>query len=102
MAVSIRKPDGEDLTGIHGILERCLAEMKRPGIDQWDEIYPHADGLTRDIREETLFIPVVDGEVAGVAVLNRHEDPEYLDLAWRHGPEGVEKEIRRKEDGTKV
>ena len=65
------------------LLERCIDEMRRLGIDQWDDVYPSLDWFAADVAAATLYTArTADGDVAGIFVVNEYQDPEYGDVGW--------------------
>ena len=56
--------------------------MRDAGIDQWDDRYPTESTLRQDIADATMYVAHRDADLAGVIVLNEHQDPEYADVPW--------------------
>ena len=58
--------------------------MDAQGIHQWDEIYPSRTTLQTDIEKQYLAVMEVDGQIAGMIVINSEESPEYQTIHWQH------------------
>lgn len=71
-----------DLDGIMPLVRAAVRHMDDHGIFQWDEVYPDLQTFTDDLAEGTLYTAHVDGNLAGVIVLNEFQDPEYGDVEW--------------------
>jgi ribosomal protein S18 acetylase RimI-like enzyme len=56
--------------------------MRSKGIDQWDEVYPDHPTVARDVDEASTFVATVQGVLAGMAVLNERQAPEYEVVPW--------------------
>jgi ribosomal protein S18 acetylase RimI-like enzyme len=56
--------------------------MRAAGIEQWDEVYPDATVIARDIAARTLEV-MCDGEVIVACItVDRNMDPLWKDLDW--------------------
>ena len=64
------------------VVRECIAEMRRAGIDQWDEIYPDRATFLQDLHERTLFIAADGDAIAGAYVLNECQNEEYREVPW--------------------
>lgn len=65
------------------LLRDCIADMRRTGIDQWDEIYPSHKTLLTDIQAGTMHLGVHNREtLVGALVLNEFQDAEWSKAEW--------------------
>jgi GNAT superfamily N-acetyltransferase len=63
-------------------LRDCVATMRGAGIEQWDEIYPDAAVIDRDIAGGTLEVMVEHEHIAACITIDRNVDPLWKDLDW--------------------
>jgi ribosomal protein S18 acetylase RimI-like enzyme len=63
--------------------------MSASGIEQWDEVYPTDAILESDIQDGSMYVAVVEGELAGLIVLNEQQDPTYAGVLWAYVSERV-------------
>ncbi|MGD8282175.1 MAG: GNAT family N-acetyltransferase [Gemmatimonadota bacterium] len=77
-----------DLPAVMMLVRRCIEEMRRRGIDQWDDIYPGRTRFAEDVNAGSLWIASSHGaDLVGVFTLDEHQDVEYADVPWRfEGP----------------
>jgi ribosomal protein S18 acetylase RimI-like enzyme len=81
--LSIRVAEESDLPAAMTLVRACIEDMRRRGIEQWDEIYPARDRLVLDVAEGSLYVATSDDEpLAGMLVLNDYQDAEYADVSW--------------------
>lgn len=80
--LAIRLATQDDVPAVMALVRACVADMRKNGIEQWDEIYPDEKTLLRDAGSGTLFIAEDDGGLIGVLVINEYQDPEYADVPW--------------------
>lgn len=79
----IRKAIESDLDAIVDIKDAAVEIFKTEGNPQWDAEYPTRASFQQDIADDSLYVYVQDGRVAGFACINSDEPPEYLALTWR-------------------
>lgn len=75
MHIRVATPD--DLPAILAVLARSLPLLHAQGNRQWDETYPTADILARDIARNDLYIAEHDARVAGFAYISSHPEQGY-------------------------
>lgn len=79
----IRAASVEDLDDVMILVRDCIADMRRAGIEQWDEIYPDRGTLLADLRAGTMHVAGLDREpLTGIVVVNDHQDREYAAVPW--------------------
>jgi ribosomal protein S18 acetylase RimI-like enzyme len=74
----------EDLPFLLEVVRGCISVMESQGIYQWDDIYPDEKTLRNDIDTKTLWVARIDGRIAGMIVLNEHQEKEYQQLTWQY------------------
>ncbi len=78
----IRKAKLEDLDEIYSIVKEAVRLMNEQGNFQWDENYPLPEHFEKDINEDTLYVKLIDNEIAGIVCLTYHEDDYYKNVNW--------------------
>ena len=86
--LSISLATETDLSAVMELVARCIEDMRRRGIDQWDDVYPSLQRLALDVAAGTLHL-ARSGEDELVFVLDRTQDPEYADVPWTMTEEPV-------------
>lgn len=72
----IRKATIDEVQKITQITEDVKKIMHEvDNIPQWDEGYPNYDVFYNDIKNETLYVFEIEGEIAGYIVVNMQEEP---------------------------
>ena len=79
-----RKAVSNDLDHIMMLIKRAIAHMQELEIYQWDEIYPARADFEADLQKHTLYVGVVNEQIAAVFVLNETYDPEYMVAEWKY------------------
>jgi GNAT superfamily N-acetyltransferase len=80
--IEIREASTADIEPILDLVRACIAGMRSRGIDQWDEVYPDRRAIESDIRGGTAVVAIGDQTIAGFAVLDEHQEPEYGEVPW--------------------
>lgn len=80
----IRKANKREVVRLMDIVNAASASMSVQGIEQWDEVYPNANVLKRDIAEGNLYVLEENKIVQGMVVLNDFQDKEYADICWKY------------------
>jgi GNAT superfamily N-acetyltransferase len=81
--ISIRFATLQDMTVLMRLVRDCIDEMRRAGIDQWDDVYPDEATLRADMHAQSMYLAKRDGHGAiGAFVLNEFQNPEYSDVPW--------------------
>lgn len=80
----VRKATKREVVRLMEIVRAASASMSAMGIDQWDDVYPNADVLKRDIAEGNLYVIEENRIVEGMVVLNEFQDKEYVDVCWKY------------------
>jgi GNAT superfamily N-acetyltransferase len=80
--IEIREASSADIEPIVDLVRACIVGMRSRGIDQWDEVYPDRGTIESDVLGGTALVVIAGGSIAGFAVLNGHQEPEYADVPW--------------------
>jgi ribosomal protein S18 acetylase RimI-like enzyme len=83
VSIEIREASAVDIEPALDLLRACIAGLRSRGIDQWDELYPDRRTIERDVRDGAAVVAVADQTIAGFAVLDEHQEPEYSEVPWR-------------------
>ena len=80
----IRPANIEDLDPLMGITRRCIENLDKHGIYQWDKIYPSRKDFHEDIVEQTLYVITSPsgGNISGCICINEVEYPGYENAGW--------------------
>ncbi len=73
----------DDLHNVLALYAAAIQAMQAGGIDQWDDLYPDAPTLQRDIAERWMHLAIVDGQIVAAIVLNDFQDDEYASGDWQ-------------------
>ncbi|MDP4088644.1 MAG: GNAT family N-acetyltransferase [Bacillota bacterium] len=79
--MDIRKASQQEVSMIMELVKKAVADMISKGIEQWDDIYPNIEVISRDIAEGNLYV-YHDGVIKGIVVLNEYQDKEYEEVQW--------------------
>lgn len=71
-----------DLPELLALKNACIARMRADGIDQWDEVYPDAAVIVRDLAAGSLFVLREGGSILGCMTLDTAHDPLWQSMAW--------------------
>ncbi len=82
-----RRATEADMPRIMRVVREAQAFMATLGIDQWQDGYPSAEILLRDIGLGQLYVVEAEGEVRGIAALQTEREPIYDGIvgAWPCG-----------------
>jgi GNAT superfamily N-acetyltransferase len=84
MNISIQKLNLSYLEPLTDILSRVVQHLISNGIDQWDDKYPNAEILIRDLESQWAYGLFCDSQLAGYIVLNEFQDKEYAEIPWKY------------------
>lgn len=77
-----RRAKLEDLDAVARIFSEAVADMRRRGIDQWNEFYPNRDDLRADILRGEMQLGFLDEALACAWTVNGEFDEEYALGRW--------------------
>lgn len=75
--LEIKKAAEADLPRITELFDLARAYMKEAGIDQWQDGYPTAELLRKDINEENRYILCENGKILATAGFFLGTEPDY-------------------------
>ncbi len=81
-SASFIAPREEELPWIVALKNACVCRMRAEGIEQWDEVYPDAAVLSRDLSVGTLHVLREGGAIVGCLTLDTTHDPLWSGMAW--------------------
>jgi GNAT superfamily N-acetyltransferase len=82
MSLTIRTAVSGDAPVLLQLVRGCVSAMRAAGIEQWDEVYPDAAVIARDIAAGTLEVMCDGEEIAACITIDRNMDPLWKDLDW--------------------
>lgn len=82
MQLEIHPARDGSVDSVMELVNACIVAMRSQGIEQWDEVYPDRQTFSSDLAAGELYTAVLDGQLAGIFVLNAHQDPEYAEVSW--------------------
>jgi GNAT superfamily N-acetyltransferase len=82
MNFPIRTAGPDDTATLLQLTRDCVGAMRAAGIEQWDEVYPDAAVIARDIVAGTLVVMDGDEGVVACITIDRNMDPLWKDLDW--------------------
>ena len=71
-----------DLDSLMTITQRCIENLDKQGIYQWDEIYPSKKDFNNDILEQSLYVVTSAERIFGCVCIDQHEYPGYENANW--------------------
>lgn len=88
----IRRANNRDIEAIMGIISDAQAALRELGIDQWQDGYPTAEIIERDIESKVGYVYVEDNMVVGYAAIVLTGEMAYKqidDHVWGTGEDYV-------------
>jgi len=82
--LTIRPAIVADRDALLALVTACIDGMRAQQIDQWDEHYPNAVAIDRDLQQGTAYVGLHGGALVAMIVVNDYQDPEYADVAWQY------------------
>ncbi len=76
-----------DISHVMDLVKDCVAAMRAAGIEQWDEIYPNAESIARDIAAGTLHVFCDSGTIIACITVDQTHDPLWQAMRWSLGSE---------------
>jgi len=78
--IFIKRATLRDLPAIMAIIDHAKAQLKAAGSPQWQDGYPDAAALKKDVDGQQCWLLVVDGQVAGTATMIIGDEPSYVNI----------------------
>lgn len=82
--LTIRPAVVADRDALLALVTACIDGMRAQQIDQWDEQYPNAVAIDRDLQQGTAYVGLRGDTLVAMIVVNDYQDPEYADVAWQY------------------
>ncbi|WP_029071157.1 GNAT family N-acetyltransferase [Kandleria vitulina] len=79
--MNYRKATIQDLPSICTLIEDAKTLMRKQGIYQWNEYYPHKNDFEEDIKNNNLYLAEED-ELLAVYSINEECDEDYNQFKW--------------------
>ena len=67
------------------LLSDCIRDLRRHGINQWDDIYPNLDTVTKDVAGRTLYVALQENRCLGAVCLTEEQAAAYREVSWVGG-----------------
>ena len=78
----IRRAKISEIPDILKLTKACAVAMIEKGIYQWNEHYPSRSAFEKDVREKSLYVQIIDGQIIGTVVISNQMDQEYVSVSW--------------------
>lgn len=80
--MKIRTANIEDIASLMEITRRCVLNLDKHGVDQWDYTYPSSEAFLSDVQANSLYIIDSLDETRGCICINELEYPGYENAEW--------------------
>ena len=82
--MKLRLGTRQDLPQLEAIIAAAVEQMREDGIPQWQKGYPNISLIEQDIRLHHNYVLEEDGQVLGMFMLQREDDPSYekIEGSW--------------------
>lgn len=84
MEISYRAASIDDLDDIFKLVENAIKRMEYNNIHQWDSAYPSKEDFSNDIKNNELYIGMINGKIVVVYALNKECDEQYKNGEWQY------------------
>lgn len=84
--MGFRKTRIEEIPEVMKLIDQAKAYMKESGIDQWQNGYPNAESIRKDIDHDYSYVMEEDGKIIGTLAVIFDGEPTYdkiYDGAWK-------------------
>ncbi|HEX8377716.1 MAG TPA: GNAT family N-acetyltransferase [Pedobacter sp.] len=84
MNYQFRKAVISEIPQIWDILHKAILRRKAEGSEQWQDGYPNAEGIKKDIEKDAGFVLLEDDEIVGYSAVLINDEPAYenIDGKW--------------------
>lgn len=89
MNAVLRKANPADAPDVLNLVRDCVAAMRAAGIEQWDEVYPNAESIARDLEAGTLDLLCEGDGIVACITLDQNMDPLWQGMDWTTGGESA-------------
>ncbi len=81
--MEIQPATEESLLDVMYLLFKCVKDMNRKGMFQWNQAYPSPDVIENDIKNNSLYTLTDNWVIKGIIVLNETQPAEYKKIEWK-------------------
>lgn len=81
--MNIVRAKQKDLGKIMGLIDRCIEDMQKNGIEQWGSFYPTFDIIDDDLLTGHLYAATEDNTFVGIVVITEDQETEYNAVKWK-------------------
>ena len=84
--MNFRKTRNEDIPAVMKLIDQAKAYMKENGIDQWQNGYPNAESIRKDIEQDYSYVMEDEGKIIGTLAVIFDGEPTYdkiYDGEWK-------------------
>lgn len=84
--MGFRKTRIEEIPEVMKLIDQAKAYMKESGIDQWQNGYPNAESIRKDIDHDYSYVMEEDGKIIGTLAVIFDGEPTYdkiYDGSWK-------------------
>lgn len=78
----IKQLEADNIHEVYQIFKSVIKRMSELGIDQWDDVYPNIEVLTKDIDSKNAYGYFIDDELVAYIALDDTFDDAYNNLEW--------------------
>jgi ribosomal protein S18 acetylase RimI-like enzyme len=78
----IRPANSTDAAMLQVLVRDCVGAMRAAGIEQWDEVYPNAKTIARDMEAGTLHILEDGKSIVASITIDQYLDPLWQGMDW--------------------
>ncbi|MFK3939574.1 GNAT family N-acetyltransferase [Alkalihalobacillus sp. NPDC078783] len=78
----IRPAQSTDIQYLANMASETVEIMKKEQNDQWDNQYPLAEDFQKDVDNQSIFVYILDDEVAGSITIDQHFSTAYSEFEW--------------------
>lgn len=89
MKCEFRLANCDDLISINNIFLDAIQNMNAQNIFQWDELYPTLDIIKNDIRNNHMYVYLINDKPVSVVVINEQQELEYDTVNWTYTDEKI-------------
>lgn len=82
MTITIIQARPEHVPTVRELLLACTKELRRRGIEQWDEIYPDLDAVQDEVAAGNVYVALEGPSCVASMTLDASPDAAYDDVAW--------------------
>jgi len=79
----VRQATIADRDDLLALVTACIEGMRAQQIEQWDEQYPNAIAIDRDLAQGTAYVGLWGDTLVAMVVVNEYQDAEYTEVAWQ-------------------